>query len=59
MAISMWTLERLEQLANRDVIEDWSTWYDLQSMAAELCVEYRKLAGLPEAIIPDDEEDEE
>jgi hypothetical protein len=38
MAMSMWSLEQLEKLANRDVIEDWSTWYKLQQLAAELCV---------------------
>lgn len=59
MALSMWSLQQLEKLANREVIEDWSTWYDLQSLAAELCVEYRKLAGLPEAVLEDEDDEEE
>jgi hypothetical protein len=54
MAMSKWSLEQLERIANRDVIEDWSTVYELQQLAAELAAEYRELTGLPPAVVEDE-----
>lgn len=59
MAISTWSLERLEDLAERDDLIDYCLISDLQQYAAELAVEYRKLAGLPERVFENEDEDEE